>query len=102
MDRVDDRVRRGRQEGVDEVRAGDRLRLGAAITPEFGPDTCEGGQRSVVVEREPNNVLFLGLPIRLRRVLGKAVERDQATVFWLKPTPPVRGRCVADVGREKL
>jgi Phage integrase family len=32
MDRLDDRVRRGRQKAVDEVRAGDRLRLRAPVS----------------------------------------------------------------------
>ncbi len=92
MDRLDDGVRGSRQEAVDEVRAGDRFGFGAAITPELCPDASESGQRSVVVEREPNHVFLLGLGVRLRRILGKAVERDKATVLRLQPAAPVR-RC---------
>jgi hypothetical protein len=52
MDRLDYRVRCRREEAVDEVRAGDRLRLRASIAFELGPEASEGGQRSVVVECE--------------------------------------------------
>jgi hypothetical protein len=41
VDRLDHRVRRGRQEPVDEVRAGDRLRLRTTVALEFGPDARE-------------------------------------------------------------
>ena len=47
-----------------------------SIAFELGPDAGEGGQRSIVIEREPDDVFFLGLGVRLRRVFGKAVERD--------------------------
>ena len=43
------------RKAIDQVRAGDRLRLPATIPFEFGPDACECGQRSVVVERKPNH-----------------------------------------------
>jgi hypothetical protein len=46
---LDHRVRCGRQEPVDEVRAGDRLRLRATVSAEFGPDAGEGEQRTVVI-----------------------------------------------------
>jgi hypothetical protein len=81
MDRFNDRVRRGREETLDQVRAGDRFRLRAPITSELGPDAREGGQRSVVVEPKPHHVFLLGLGVRLRRVLREAVEWDQASVF---------------------
>ena len=45
-----DRVRRRRQKAVDQVRAGDRLRLGTAVAPEFGPDPRESEQRPVACE----------------------------------------------------
>ena len=35
-----------------------RLRLRAAITVEVRPDASEGAQRAVVVEREPDDILF--------------------------------------------
>jgi hypothetical protein len=59
MDRLNYRVRRGRQEAVDQVRAGDRLLLRASVAFELGPDASEGGQRSVVVECEPYTSFFL-------------------------------------------
>jgi hypothetical protein len=83
MYRLDHRVRRGRQEPVDEVRAGDWLRLRATVALEFGPDAGEGEQRAVVIERKPYNVLFLGQRVRLRRVLREAVGWDEAAVLRL-------------------
>jgi len=56
MDWRDDCVRRRRQEAVDEVSAGDWLGLGAAIPVERRPDAGKCEQRSVVVQREPDNV----------------------------------------------
>ena len=66
-----------------------RLRLGAAITVERRPDASEGEQRAVVVEREPDHVFFLRLRVRLWRVFGEAVGRDQASVLSTEPRPPV-------------
>ena len=86
VDRLDHRVRRRRQEAVDEMRAGDRLRLGATVALELGPDAGEGDQRPVVIQREPDDVLLLGLGVRLRRVFGEAVERHQAAVLRLQPS----------------
>jgi len=57
------------------VRSRHRLRLRAAITIERRPDAGEGEQRPVIVEREPDDILFPGLRVRLRRVLGEAVRR---------------------------
>jgi hypothetical protein len=65
------------------VRAGDRLRLGATITFEFGPYPGEGERRAITIEREPDDILLFGLGVRLRRILRKAVGGDQATVFRL-------------------
>jgi hypothetical protein len=42
MDRLDNRIRRTGQESVDEMGPGDRFGLGAAASPERGPDPCEG------------------------------------------------------------
>ena len=89
VDRLDYRVGRGRQEPIDQMRPGYRLRLGAAVTLELRPDTSERSKRPIIVQREPNDVLLLGLRVRLWRVLGEAVERHQAPVLRLQPSPPV-------------
>ena len=80
MDRLDYRVRRGRQGAVDQVRAGDRFGLCTALAPEFGPDPTEREQRTVLVEREPNDVLLFCFRVRLRRVAA----------FRFQPRLPVR------------
>ena len=72
-DRLDDRVRRRRKEAVDEVRAGDRLGLGAAIALELGPDAGKGAERSIISQREPHDVFLL----RLRGRLGRVLPRDR-------------------------
>ena len=41
MDWFNYRVRRRRQEAVDKMRTGDRLRLGTAVASEFRPDATE-------------------------------------------------------------
>ena len=41
------------------MRAGDRLRLGATVALELGPEPAEGEQRSVFVERKPDESFFL-------------------------------------------
>ncbi len=64
MDRLDDRVWRGRQEPVDEMRPGDRLRFGATTALELGPDAGEGEKRPILIQREPNDVLG---PVYLRQ-----------------------------------
>ena len=69
------------QKAVDQMRTWDRFGRGTAVALEFGPEAAEGEQRSVIVEREPHHVLFLRLRVRLRRVLGKAVGRDQTAVL---------------------
>jgi hypothetical protein len=53
-------------------------------------DASEGEQGAVIAEREPHHVFLFGLRVRLRRVLGEAIDRDQASVLRLEPTPPVR------------
>src|SRR6478736_898699 len=58
--RFDHRVRRCREETIDLMRSRHRLRLRAAITVERRPDASEGEQRPVLVEGEPDDVLFLG------------------------------------------
>jgi hypothetical protein len=42
-----------------------------------------------IVQREPDDILPLRLGLRLRRVLGKAVERHKAAVLGLQPSGPV-------------
>jgi hypothetical protein len=59
VDRLDDRVRHRREEAIDKVWARDRLRLRATVTVELGPDAGEGEQGLVVIEGEPDHVLFL-------------------------------------------
>jgi hypothetical protein len=59
VDRLNDRVRRRGQEAVDQVRAGERLRLGATIAFEFGPDTGERKRRAIIIEREPDDIPLL-------------------------------------------
>jgi hypothetical protein len=76
MYRLDNCVRRRRQEAMDQVRAGDRLRLGATVPLELGSEPAEGEQRSVHIERKPNHVLLFGLRVRLRRVLREAIRRE--------------------------
>ena len=72
------------------MRSRNRLRFRSAVALELGPDAGEAGQRPIVIDSEPDDVLFLGLRVRLRRVFSEAVERDQAAVFRLQPAEPVR------------
>src|SRR5688500_12171458 len=76
MDRLDHRVRRCRQKSIYLLRPRHWLGLCAAITIERRPDASEGGERSVVVDDEPDYVLFLGVRVRLWRIFRKAVEWD--------------------------
>ena len=76
VDGFDHGVRRRGEKAVHLMRAGNRFRYRSAVTLELGPDAGEAGQRPIVVDREPDNVLFLGLGIRLRRVFSEAVGRD--------------------------
>ena len=41
------------------MRPGYRLRLGAAVPVVGRPDACEGEQRALVGEREPDHIFFL-------------------------------------------
>jgi hypothetical protein len=49
VDRLDNRVRRRRQETIDEVRTGDRFGLDAAVSLELGPDAGERAERTILV-----------------------------------------------------
>jgi hypothetical protein len=82
---------------LDIVRSRYRLGLGASVAVELGPDAGEGCGRPIVIEREPNHILFLGLKVRLGRVFCETVDRHNAAVFGLQPGPPVRRRGVADI-----
>ena len=68
MDRLHDCVWRGGQKTVDVVRARYRFGLSAPVAFELGPDAGEGSERSFLIEREPDDALFLGLRVRLWRV----------------------------------
>ena len=85
VDRLDHGVRRRGKKAVDLMRAGDRFRFRPSVALELGPDTGEAGQRPIVIDREPDDVLFLGHGVRLRRVFSETVERHQAAVFRFEP-----------------
>src|SRR6267378_6128845 len=61
------------QEAVDQVRAGDRLQLCAAAALELGPQAAEGEQRSIIVERKPDDILLAGLRVRLRAHIQRSL-----------------------------
>jgi hypothetical protein len=44
---------------VDLMRAWNRFGFRSALTLELGPDAGEAGQRPIVIDREPDDVLFL-------------------------------------------
>jgi len=62
MDRLDDCIRRRR---IDVMRP--RYRLRAPIALEFGPDASKARQRSIIIDREPDDILLLSLRVRLWR-----------------------------------
>jgi hypothetical protein len=88
MNGLDDGVRRRRQKTVDLMRSWQRLRFRASVALEFDPDAREADQRPIIIDCEPDHILFLGLWIRLRRVFGEAIERHEATAFRLQPVAP--------------
>jgi hypothetical protein len=69
------RRRRCRQKSIDLMRPRYWLRLGAAIPVERRPNASESRQGSIVVKREPHDILFLGLRVWLRRVAASLFER---------------------------
>ena len=69
---------------------GDGLRLGATITFEFGPYPGEREWLAIIIEREPDDILLLGLRIGLGRILGERVERHETPAFRLQPSAPMR------------
>ena len=68
MDWLDHGIRRRRKKTVDEMRSGNRFRFRAAVPSEFGPNAGEAEQRPAFIEREPDDVLLLGL---------RSCERDR-------------------------
>jgi hypothetical protein len=106
VDRFNDRVRSRGQEAIDQMRAGDRLRLGATVAFELGPEATKGEQRS--------NVLLFGLRVRLRRIFsrqrlsglsqacqwGEVALRSSAVFFMSGPPVPGGGGCVVAYGRD--
>jgi hypothetical protein len=52
MDRLNDRIGRGRQEAVDQMGARDGFRLRAAVASVFGPHTGEGKERHQVCDQK--------------------------------------------------
>jgi hypothetical protein len=106
MNRLNDRVRRSRQEAVDEVRAGDRFGFGATVAFELGPNASEGNQRPVVTEREPDESFFLvsgfGSGAYSAKLLNETRQRfsgfsqprqcgDDVLRMLVTGGPPVRG-----------
>src|SRR3981189_1289065 len=83
MYRFNDRVRRRRQETINQVRTGDRFGFRSPITPELGPYSREGAQRTIFILCEPYDIFRPGLRVRLRRVLRKAVEGNETPVVGL-------------------
>jgi hypothetical protein len=55
------------------VRPRNRLRFRAPLSLELGPDAGEAGQRPIIVDSEPDDVLFLGLGVRFRRTSPKGI-----------------------------
>jgi hypothetical protein len=58
-DRLDHRVRCSRQEPIDEVRAGDRFRLGATVVPVFGPDPANANSGRSALRANQTTSFFL-------------------------------------------
>src|ERR1700726_3287298 len=89
MDRFDNGIRCSCQETIDQMRARNGFRLGAPISLEFSPDASERERRGILIQGEPQEVLFFGVGVRLGRLFREAVRRDQTAVLWLEPSPPV-------------
>jgi|SRR4051812_34861002 len=94
MDWLYDCIRHGGQEAANEVRPRNWLGLDAPVAFELGPDPAK---TPAVVPRSTQTRPRPFSWVRLWRVFGKAIERDQAAVFRLQPHPPVRVAGVADV-----
>jgi hypothetical protein len=55
--------------------ARDRFRFRPAVGLELGPGAGKADQRPIVVDCEPDDVLFLGLRVRLVGIFSEAIER---------------------------
>lgn len=100
--RQDDRHRLGVNRRDDSVRLASQKRKQVICrfavlqlpdtAPCRNPDPCEK-RRLVGCHLEPGIACTLARPR-----FGEPFERDQASVLWSKPPPPVRRACVAHVG----
>jgi len=93
MDRFDDRVRCRRQESVDEVRAGDRLGLRAAVALELRPDAGERGLSfGLYATPQPQRA-----EVRTGRLRSIASARRRCSCKWEAYAAPSSGShaCVA-------
>ena len=85
MDGLDDRVRCGRQEAVDQMRPG----IGFDLVPRSPlnsvqmPPKADSGRSSLRANQTTS--FFLGLGVRLRCIFGEAVGRHEAAVLRLEP-----------------
>ena len=86
MDRLDHGVRDSCQEAIDQMRAGNGLRLGAPLALEFGPDAREREQRAVIIEREPHDVFLFG--IGAGPSLLKPAGNQKAAAQWRRNILP--------------
>src|ERR1700694_1277949 len=77
MDRLNDRMGRGREKAIDQMGAGDRFRLRAAVASVLGPHAGESEERPTIIERKPNDVFLAALRIPVRRKFREAVCWDQ-------------------------
>src|SRR5689334_22108456 len=106
MDGLNDGVRCSRQESVDQVRAGDRLRLGAAVSLELGPDAREGKEWPLIVQGEQTTSFFfvsgLGSGAYSAKLFAGTRQRfsgfsqprqcgDDVFLMLVTGGPPVRG-----------
>ena len=82
---------------VSSMTTGVRRPSGSAAGRYADPQ-CVRGAIEHLIEREPDDILFLGLRVRLRRVFGEAIGGDEAPVLRFQPPAPMRRSGVADVG----
>ena len=98
MDRRDDGVRRSRQETVDEVRAGDRLRLRAADSDQM-PARQNSGRLSSSANQTTSFFLvsgFVSVAYSAKLFAGTdCILSRSATKYTLD-----RGKSLAQIGRD--
>jgi hypothetical protein len=85
------------------VRAGDRLRLGATVAFEPGPEPAKGEQRAIIIDRKPDDILLgLGSGAYSAKLLAGTKHRlsgfnqprqsgDVVLRILVTGGPPVRG-----------